>query len=155
VFVQSFDAESLQVLRAQLPVPLVQLVDDDAPHLVTAENLAVIAAYADAVGVHKSLVIPRIADGTLGAPGPLVAGAHATGLTVHAFTFRDENIFLPTDLRHGPGDADRGDGRAECVAFLEAGVDGLFADYPDTAVAARDLVTGGTDRTVQTIRWSS
>ena len=136
-------------------MPLVHLVDDDAPHLVAPEHLAVIAGYADAVGVHKNLVIPRIAGGALGAPGPLVDDVHAAGLAVHAFTFRDENIFLPTDLRRGPGDADRGDGLAECVAFLEAGVDGLFADHPDTAVAARDLVTGGTVRTAQTMRRSS
>ena len=58
---------------------------------------------------------------------------------MHAFTFRDENVFLPADLRRGWGDAERGDGVAECVAFLEAGVDGLFTDHPDTAVAARDL----------------
>ena len=146
VFVQSFDAASLHVLRTALPVPLVHLVDGDAPHLVVPEHLAAIAGFADAVGVHKSLVIPRLADGTLGAPGPLVDDAHAAGLAVHAFTFRDENIFLPTNLRSGPADADRGDGLAECVAFLDAGVDGLFADHPDTAVAARDLVTAQTMR---------
>ena len=82
----------------------------------------------------------------MGAPSRLVDDVHAAGLAVHAFTFRDENIFLPADLRRGPGDADRGDGLAECVAFLEAGVDGLFADHPDTAVAARDLVTAQTTR---------
>ncbi len=152
VFVQSFAPASLRRLRTSLRVPLVQLVDDDAPHLVTADGLAAVSTYADAVGVHKNLVIPRTADGTLGAPGPLVDDAHAVGLAVHAFTFRDENAFLPADLRRGWGDADRGDGVAECVAFLEAGVDGLFADHPDTAVAARDLTHP--DR-VQTIRWSS
>jgi glycerophosphoryl diester phosphodiesterase len=155
VFVQSFDAASLQVLRPQLQVPLVHLVDDDAPHLVAPASLETIADHADAVGVHKSLVISHTPGGTLGAPGPLVDDAHAAGLAVHAFTFRDENAFLPADLRRGPVDADRGDGLAECVAFLEAGVDGLFADHPDTAVAARDLVTGGTVPTVQTTRWSS
>ena len=114
-----------------------------------------IAGYADAVGVHKNLVIPRLAGGALGAPSRLVDDVHAAGLAVHAFTFRDENTFLPADLRRGPGDADRGHGLAECVAFLEAGVDGLFADYPDTAVAACDLVAGGAVRTAQTIRRSS
>lgn len=83
---------------------------------------------------------------------PLVDDAHAAGLAVHAFTFRDENAFLPADLRRGWGDADRDDGVAECVTFLEAGVDGLFADHPDTAVCARDLVTPALP---QTMRWSS
>jgi glycerophosphoryl diester phosphodiesterase len=149
VFVQSFDPASLRLLRAALRVPLVQLVDEDAPHLVTTDGLTAIAGYADAVGVHKNLVIPRTAGGSLGEPGPLVDDAHAAGLAVHAFTFRDENAFLPADLRRGWGDAACGDGVAECVAFLDAGVDGLFADHPDTAVCARDLTK------VQTIRWSS
>jgi glycerophosphoryl diester phosphodiesterase len=139
VFVQSFDPASLRTLRPALRVPLVRLVDHDTPEVVDRENLGMIAGYADAVGVHKNLVIPRTADGTLGRPSALVADAHALGLAVHAFTFRDENAFLPTDLRRGPEPADRGDGRAECAAFLRAGVDGLFADNPDTAVAARML----------------
>ena len=150
VFVQSFDPASLLELRASVQVPLVQLVDGDAAQLVTPDGLAAVARYADAVGVHKDLVIPRTADGTLGDPGPLVDHAHAAGLAVHAYTFRDENAFLPVDLRRGWGDAERGDGVAECVAFLVAGCDGLFADHPDTAVCARDLATPG-----QTMRWSS
>lgn len=151
VFVQSFDAASLKELGAALRVPLVRLVDADASELVTADGLAAIAEHADAVGLHKSLVVPRTAAGTLGEPGPLVADAHAVGLAVHAFTFRNENAFLPADLRRGPGASELGDGRAECLAFLRAGVDGLFADDPATAVAARDLAPAA----AQTIRWSS
>ena len=108
--------------------------------LGTQEGLASIAEYADVVGVHKNLVIPRTAAETLGDPTPLVGHAHAAGLAVHAFTFRDETAFLPVGC----------DGAAECVAFLAAGVDGLFADHPDTAVAARDLT-----HPAQTMRWSS
>jgi glycerophosphoryl diester phosphodiesterase len=138
VFVQSFDADSLRSVRSTLRVPLVQLVAD-VPELVTPTGLETIADYADAVGVAKNLVIPRTAAGALGHPTRLVADARAAGLAVHAFTFRDENAFLPTDLQRGTRPGDRGDGWAECAAFLRAGVDGLFADDPDTAVAARDL----------------
>jgi glycerophosphoryl diester phosphodiesterase len=139
VFVQSFDPDSLRQLRAALRVRHVRLIDDDTPELATPESLAAVTGYADAVGVQKDLVRPRTAAGTLAPPTPLVADAHALGLAVHAFTFRGENAFLPTDLRRGARAADRGDGRAECVAFLRAGVDGLFADDPGTAVAARQL----------------
>jgi glycerophosphoryl diester phosphodiesterase len=83
-----------------------------------------------------------------------VADADAAGLAVHAFTFRDENAFLPANLRRGIAPSDLGDGRAECLAYLAAGVDGLFADNPDTAVAARDLVSAGVP-VDQTMRWSS
>jgi glycerophosphoryl diester phosphodiesterase len=156
VFVQSFDLASLRLLRTSLRVPLVHLVDDDRPDLVTPDSLASIGNHADAVGVHKDLVIPRTALGTLAQPTTLVDDAHAAGLTVHAFTFRDENAFLPADLRRGRGDAERGDGLAECAAFLRAGVDGLFADHPDTAVAARDAVLEGSGAAFgQTIRRSS
>jgi glycerophosphoryl diester phosphodiesterase len=137
VFVQSFAPDSLRLLRTALRVPLVRLVDEDTPELVTRGNLAAIAEYADAVGVHKSLVIPPTPAGTLGPPSALVPDAHALGLAVHAFTFRDENAFLPADLRFGTGQAALGDGRAECAAFVRAGVDGLFADHPESAVAVR------------------
>jgi glycerophosphoryl diester phosphodiesterase len=132
----------------------VHLLADDAPELVTPAGLAAIAGHADAVGVHKTLVIPRTAAGTLGDPSSLVADADAAGLAVHAFTFRDENAFLPANLRRGIAPSDLGDGRAECLAYLAAGVDGLFADNPDTAVAARDLVSAGVP-VDQTMRWSS
>lgn len=145
VLVQSFDPASLRELRGALRVPLVRLVDDDTPELASADALAVVAGYADAVGVHKDLVIPRTAAGSLGPPTPLVAAAHALGLAVHAFTFRDENAFLPTELRRGSEPGGHGDGRAECVAFLRAGVDGLFADDPATAVAARSVSCGSGD----------
>jgi glycerophosphoryl diester phosphodiesterase len=46
---------------------------------------------------------------------------------VHCWTFRDEARFRPTDL----------DATGELTAFLDAGVDGVFADQPDIAVAAR------------------
>ena len=133
VFVQSFDAASLQELAPALGVPLVQLVWDEPL------DLDRVAGYADAVGVAKHLVMAPADDGRLGDPAPLVADAHAAGLAVHAYTFRDE---------HAP----HGDGVAECVAFLSAGVDGLFADDPATAVTARALTAA---RGAQTIRWSS
>jgi len=58
---------------------------------------------------------------------PLVAEAHAAGLLVHCWTFRDEARFRPVGL----------DAVGELTAFFAAGVDGVFADSPDTAVAAR------------------
>ena len=65
--------------------------------------------------------------------------AHAAGLLVHPYTFRAENRFLPTD--HVVGSDPDAYGRAidEQLAFLRAGVDGLFTDHPDIGVVARDL----------------
>jgi glycerophosphoryl diester phosphodiesterase len=152
VFVQSFETANLRALRGELSVPLVQLLHRaGAPtdlaaagdprtfaDLATAAGLAGIACYADGIGPEKNLVIARDAGGALAGPTALVADAHAAGLLVHAFTFRNENRFLPAQLRSRSGrDADYGDAFAEYEAFLRAGVDGVFSDNPDTAVAAR------------------
>jgi glycerophosphoryl diester phosphodiesterase len=150
VFVQSFETANLRALRSRLSVPLVQLTDaTGAPadlvaagdrrtwaDLTTAAGLAEIAGYADAVGPNKDQVIARTPDGALGAVTPLVAEAHAAGLLVHPYTFRNENEFLPANLRSAGTPADYGDPFAEYRAFLDAGVDGLFSDNPDTALVA-------------------
>jgi len=120
VIVESF--ASLRELRDDLRVPIGRLVEPGAEVPV-----AVIAEYAQAVGAAKDLVIPRDAAGRLTTPTPLVAEAHAAGLAVHCWTFRDEAPFRPTGL----------DAAGELTAFFAAGVDGVFADSPDTAVAAR------------------
>ncbi|MGI8535657.1 MAG: hypothetical protein ACR2K2_03995 [Mycobacteriales bacterium] len=60
------------------------------------------------------------------------------GLVVRPYTFRNESIFLPTDLRRGNLTTDYGDVFTEYQAFFAAGVDGLFADNPDTARLARE-----------------
>ena len=52
------------------------------------------------------------------------------------YTFRNENAFLPAELRRGTDPAGYGDAVAEYVAFLRLGVDGLFTDNADTARAA-------------------
>jgi glycerophosphoryl diester phosphodiesterase len=151
VFVQSFETTNLRQLSAELHVPLVQLlgaagapVDLVAagdprtfPDLVTPAGLAEIASYADAIGPAKDMVVARDADGTLGAPTSLVADAHSAGLLVHVYTFRNENEFLPANLRSAGSAADYGNAFAEYEAFFAAGVDGVFADNPDTALLAR------------------
>lgn len=56
----------------------------------------------------------------------LVASAHDAGLQVHAWTFRDDGDCAPF-----------ADARAEIDAAFALGVDALFCDFPDTAIAAR------------------
>jgi len=78
--------------------------------------------------VAKNLIIPRDAEGRLQKATDLVDRAHAAGLLVHAWTFRNEDSFLPTELKGKPQD--------ELQRFLEAGIDGVFADDPAAAIAA-------------------
>jgi glycerophosphoryl diester phosphodiesterase len=98
-----------------------------------------VKAYADVLSTDKSVLIPRDAAGRLANPSSVIAGAHAAGLLVVPYTFRPENTFLPTDLRIGSNPAAYGNDQAEFMAFLNAGVDGLFADAPDRARAAVTL----------------
>jgi len=108
--------------------------------MVTRRGLAQVADYADALGVDKTLVIPRTAQDTLGSPTALVDDAHAQGLLVHAWTFRAENHFLPAPLRRGTNPVDCGDLAGELTAYLKAGLDGVFVDQPILGVRARDAL---------------
>ncbi len=70
-----------------------------------------VAGYAQAIGPEKSQVSAAFVD-----------EAHRAGLLVHAWVFRPEDADTEAELRR----------------FMELGVDGVFADHPDTAVAVRD-----------------
>jgi glycerophosphoryl diester phosphodiesterase len=150
VFVQSFEVNNLKALNKVLRVPIVQLLD--APNLkpadtsgktygeiATAAGLKDVATYADGVGPSKDYIIPRDASGHSLAPTTFIADAHAAGLVVHPYTFRNENQFLPLEDRSNGGvDPNAyGDAFAEDKRFFAAGVDGIFTDNSDTGVAAR------------------
>ena len=144
VFIQSFEVDNLKALKGQTGVRLIQLMapsgrsadGHDYAALATAAGLKGVAAYAAGAGAEKSMIIPRTADGRLGAPTSFVADAHAAGLQVHPWTFRPENFFLPAELKAGADPKDIGDGVAEIRAFLATGIDGLFSDSTATAVRA-------------------
>ncbi len=134
--VESFDAGFLRAIRDELSVSITLLVEEEDGGVLTPDGLERIAGYAEGIGPAKGLVIPRDAGDDLGRPTSLVADAHAAGLLVFPWTFRNENRFLPAGLRRGTDPAHHGDAFGEYAAFLAAGIDGLFTDHPDTAVAA-------------------
>jgi glycerophosphoryl diester phosphodiesterase len=157
VFIQSFETSNLRHLRTMTKLRLVQLLDD-APlkpydfvvngdpriygDLETKNGLTEIATYADGIGPFKNAIVPRDADQRLLAPTSLVRDAHRVGLVVHPFTFRRENQFLPLDFRQGDPASPQypvatGDFPAELRLFFSLGVDGLFTDNSDMAVAVR------------------
>jgi glycerophosphoryl diester phosphodiesterase len=151
VVIQSMETGNLKALRPRTPLMLVQLLErKGAPYdlvaagdprtyrsLTKKKQLDLIAEYADGIGPNKSLVIRR--DERFGANGPtkLVRRAHERGLVVHVWTLRNENNFLPADLRIGHDEAAWGRAVDEYLAFFDAGVDGVFSDFAATAVAAR------------------
>ena len=157
VFIQSFEVGNLQELDRETDVPLVQLIDGSgAPadfvlrhdprtydDLVTPAGLREVARYADGIGPAKTRIVPLDATRHNLAPTTLVSDAHSAGLVVHPFTFRPENTFLAADFQLGdpanPAFARaRGNQPAELALFYRLGVDGVFADNPDTAVAVRE-----------------
>jgi glycerophosphoryl diester phosphodiesterase len=156
VFIQSFEVGNLKALSRRTRLPLVQLLDATGrPYdfvvsgdprtyadLATPEGLAEIATYADGIGPNKNLIVPRDAQNRLTSPTTLVRDAHRAGLLVHPWTFRRENTFLPEDFRQGNPASPvylqaTGDFPAELRLFYKLGVDGLFTDNPDVAVAVR------------------
>ncbi|WP_328477059.1 glycerophosphodiester phosphodiesterase [Actinoplanes sp. NBC_00393] len=151
VFVQSFEAANLRELadKHRVQVPLVFLTgatggpfNDPRSYAdyLTPAGLKELSQFVDGIGPEKSQIIPRKADGTLGTPTSLVADAHAAGLKVIPYTFRNENQFLPAELRVGADPTAYGKAIDEQVTFLRTGIDGLFTDNPDTGVLARTLV---------------
>ena len=162
VFIQSFEVGNLQALRPRTPLPLIQLIDvTGAPadfvasgdprtydDLVTAQGLREIATYADGIGPDRSRLVANDVEGQrIGGPTGVIRLAHRAGLLVHPFTFRPENTFLAADFQLGdPASPEfpraRGDEPAQLQLYYELGVDGLFADNADTAVAVRERVFG-------------
>ncbi len=152
VIIQSFETANLRELSTRTRVRLVQLIDvTGSPYdlrsagdprtyqdLATPQGLAEIATYAEGIGPNKSLVIPREPAGRLLEPSDVVDDAHARGLFVHVFTMRDESRFLPADFRVGDDPNVKEDAIGEAQRFFDAGVDGIFTDFPDTGVFARE-----------------
>ncbi|WP_394791534.1 glycerophosphodiester phosphodiesterase [Rhodoferax sp.] len=121
--------------------------------MVTPAGLAEIKTYADGIGPWKRYIISiqgtigadgkpvdvngdgkiNDADAHVMAPTSLVADAHKAGLSVHPFTFRNESRRLAIDYQK--------DGTNEYTAIYKTGVDGVFTDFTDTALAARKALT--------------
>ncbi|GAU84828.1 glycerophosphodiester phosphodiesterase [Bosea sp. BIWAKO-01] len=156
--VQLVDADDVDkdggiVLAAPFDKPYDFVVTGDKrtfKDLVTADGLKEIKTYADGVGPWKPYILagkqtigddgkPKDLNGdgkideqdrVLIAPTNVVKDAHAAGLFVHTWTFRSEPKRLASNFK--------GDPAAEYKAFFDLGIDGLFSDFPDAAVKARN-----------------
>ena len=158
VYIQSFELTNLKALKKMTQVPLIYLLDADdvnkdgsiatiRPYdfvksgdtrtyadMLKPENLKEVAKTANGIGPWKVYIASYRTD----ADGKkyrlpandLVKRAHALGLKVHPYTFRNEAKHLTED--------DKGDPYNEYATYFATGIDGLFSDYTDTAVAARN-----------------
>jgi glycerophosphoryl diester phosphodiesterase len=168
VFIQSFEQSNLKRLNRMTRVRLVQLVDangvnpdgtlDYAPpfdrpydwtvsgdpeleartfgFFATDEGLEEVSSYADGIGPWKRYIVSTTGTGDdsdrrLLPPTDLIDRAHERGLLVHTWTFRNEQFRLVSDYAGNPVN--------EYLQFYRLGIDGVFSDFPDTAVTSREL----------------
>ncbi|AKJ29587.1 glycerophosphodiester phosphodiesterase [Caldimonas brevitalea] len=123
---------------------------DTYAYLLTERGLDEVKTYADGIGPWKRYLVKVRAkldengqridvngDGVVNEADfeavpddSIVKAAHARGLVVHAYTFRNEAKRLAGSYGNDPGQ--------EYRQFFSLGLDGVFSDFPDTAVRARD-----------------
>ena len=120
--------------------------------LLTPAGLAEVRTYADGIGPWKVYLMSTACKALAAGGGcadsngdglvderdrkllpasDIVANAHKLGLMVHPYTFRSEQKRLASDYKGSPVN--------EYLAFYELGVDGVFADFADSAFAARTM----------------
>lgn len=156
--VQLFDADDVakdgkMVMLAPYAQPY-DFVESKDPRtyndLATDAGLDFIKSYANGIGPWKPFIQPYTftdansdgkaddinldgmvndADRTKLPATDLIERAHKRGLVVHAYTFRDEAKRLLNDYKNDP--------KAEYKHFYDLGIDGVFSDFPATAVSAK------------------
>lgn len=167
VFIQSFEVTNLKdklpILMAErgIQLPLIQLFEalDQQPYdfvirgdrrtygdLICRDSLSqFVSPYAAGIGPWKGSIVLRqpiepapdssslsAREQLTGDVRSIIADAHAAGLLVHAYTFRSDAIFLAADYQNHA--------IAEYQQFYELGIDGVFSDFPDTAIQARSVL---------------
>jgi glycerophosphoryl diester phosphodiesterase len=149
IYLQCFDPEELRRLRQVLlpergmDLKLVQLIAEtrwettqvyrdgkivpyNADWMQAPGAMSEIAAYADGIGPWAAMIVKENSTREKIVFSAMVEEAHAAGLVVHPYTFRVEKEYLPAyaadfeDLLN--------------IFFFQAGVDGIFTDFPDRAV---------------------
>jgi len=145
VFIQSFELASLKTMQKLVKTRLIFLFGEpgEKPYdfrvandsrtygdLVKPENLKELGRTVYGIGPWKRYIVPENKNGELEKPTSLVSDAHAAGLKVHPYTFRSDVPYLAKEYA--------GDSTKEYMQFYEIGVDGVFSDFPDHAVRARD-----------------
>jgi glycerophosphoryl diester phosphodiesterase len=164
VFIQSFEQANLKYLRTKTKLRLVQLISgsgtdpvtgavtlkapDDRPYdwvlsgrtgtyadLLTPEGLDEVATYADVIAPWKRHLI-SFANGQPIFNRSLVDNAHARGLKVHTWTLRDDRLEAYY----------QGDPTLEFAQVFDLGIDGVFTDFADTGIKARQAWAAKTNR---------
>lgn len=156
VWVQCFEPGTLAAMRRDLPghPPLsrLQLIGPlsarpydrvaarrDGPFgtMLTPAGLREVAAYAEGIGVHTSVLM---GEGGAAADHWLLQAAREHALSVFVYTFRPENAFLPAPDRGPGGEAARHEAGAVRELQRAFGVDAVFTDDPALARQAYEAM---------------
>jgi glycerophosphoryl diester phosphodiesterase len=156
VIIQSFETANLKYLRKKTTIRLMQLIDgfdtdpetgamilkapSDKPYdwvvagragdnrdQLSAAGLNEIATYADIVAPWKRHLL-SFAKGKPVYRRDIIDNAHALGLQVHTWTMRNDQL----------DPCYNGDAQKEYFDLFGLGVDGVFTDFADAGVKARD-----------------
>lgn len=147
VYLQCFDYNELKRIKTELEpqrgmdLKLVQLITEtDSKETQEQQNgkwvnysydwmlqpgaMKTLARYVDGIGPDYHMLVASGSTKSDMRFTPMVKEAHENGLVVHPYTVRADQL---------PGWADNVD-RVYDVLYNQAGVDGLFTDFPDKAV---------------------
>lgn len=131
VLLQCFEFAELQRIRTELnsQLALVQLVSEIPEPL----QLDAMASVVDGIGASIRCVVTDPDGAGRVRPTDFVEQCHERSLVVHAWTFRSDDL---------PAWADSPDALLD-ILVREAGVDGVFCDQPDIAIAWRTKIASG------------
>ena len=148
VEIMTFDLHYLRLLRERgVENGMVFLVEEDPSRpvpgeagatygdLTTPAGLARVRETAQALGPGRHAHFTGMPGTPLGEPRRLFTDAKAAGLRLDCWTFRAENIFLPTDFTRGDDPAALGDMAGLAAAYVRAGLDTVITDHPDRVLA--------------------
>ncbi len=125
VFIQSFEPPFVKAMAVRTELPVVMLVGNRAA--LDAAMKVEGAPFWDGLGATHQMLFDA------GRPTNIIRDAHAKGIVVHTWTYRDDAPF------EGEGDIE-----ASIKKALALGLDGFFTDVPFTGYrVVNEIATGG------------
>lgn len=126
VFIQSFEPDFVQKIDGMTELPVVMLVADRAGYDAAMAKPG--APFWQGLGPNLSLLFDASGKST-----GIVEAAHAKGIRVHPWTFRDDAPL-------------KGETPAQSIRrYLALGIDGFFTDFPFTGYKVRNDVLYGVE----------
>ena len=125
IFIQSFEPDFVQKINGMTELPIVMLVADKAG--LDAAMAKPGAPFWDGLGPSLAMLIDADGKST-----GVVEAAHAKGIVVHPWTFRDD----APPVKGEPVEA-------AMKRYLALGLDGFFTDFPITGYKVRNEIQYG------------